>query len=75
MQRRFFFQVVAKVVGEEEAPWEAASTAPALLSKLGHFKTAVGSLLEREPLERPSMAEFALACSRVLHSTITENAA
>jgi hypothetical protein len=68
-------QVIKQVIGKEQAPWEAAITAPVIFDKLGHFKPAVLSLLQRTPLDRPSMAEFELACSRVLQSTITENAA
>ena len=66
-------QVIAQILGKEEAPWEAKATAPVLLKKLGHFRGAVLSLLSRDALARPSMAEFQLACNRVLSSTITDS--
>jgi hypothetical protein len=62
--------VITQILGEKEAPWEAAATAPFLLKKLGHFKAPVLSMLARNALERPSMAEFQLACSRVLRSSV-----
>ena len=49
------------------APWEDPATAPRLLSKLGHFRSAVLSLLDRDPQGRPSMAQFQRACNNVLH--------
>ena len=62
-------QTIAMMLGEEEAPWEAPATAPALLKKLGYFRKPVLALLDREPIERPSMAEFHQACRRVLSHT------
>ena len=55
--------------GGREAPWEAPATAPALLKKLGYFRKPVLALLDRDPLERPSMAEFHQACRHVLAHT------
>ena len=58
-------QVVAQILWGL-APWEDPSTAPRLLSKLGHFRSAVLALLNRDPSARPSMAQFQRACSNVL---------
>ena len=66
-------QVMSQILGEQEAAWEAKATTPSLLKTLGHFRGAVLSLLARDAMARPSMAEFQLACNRVLSSTITDH--
>ena len=67
-------QTIAMVLGTEEAPWEAPATSAALLNKLGYFKKPVLALLDRNPAERPTMAEFLQACRRVLsHTTAAEH--
>lgn len=63
-------QVVAQIVWGL-APWENPATAPRLLRKLGHFRSAILSLLDRDPLARPSMAEFKRACNNVLRDPQT----
>lgn len=47
-------------------PWEHPKTAPAFLRKLGHFQGPVLKCLNRNPLMRPSMAEFKRACNMVI---------
>ena len=58
-----------KITGVQPLPWEDPDTAPALLSRFGHFKMAVMGLLQRDPDARPSMEEFRKQCNRVLMQT------
>jgi hypothetical protein len=56
------------IVGDVNAPWEQEETAGAIFKRLGHLKRAVLALLDRKPENRPTMAELAAACRRLLSS-------
>jgi hypothetical protein len=60
---------MAMILGEEQAPWEHADTAPHIIRHLGHLRPAVLSALNRDPAQRPTMHEFQMACHSVLNST------
>jgi serine/threonine protein kinase len=50
----------------KQLPWEGQGNTRAIRKRLGIFKAPIISLLSRDPLERPSMAEFCNSCNRVL---------
>jgi hypothetical protein len=62
-------QKSAMILGHSEAPWEQEETAGAIFKRLGHLKRAVLALLDRKPENRPTIAELAAACRRVLSHT------
>jgi hypothetical protein len=53
----------------KQCRWEGTALSPETRKKLGIFKNILLELLDRNPLKRPSMAEFCAACNRILSST------
>ena len=53
-------QVVAKLLGKEELPWEGnlAEKNPSARRRLGLFRQPILSLLHRDPTQRVSLADF-----------------
>lgn len=62
-------QVMAMIAGEKMAPWEDPQTAPEIVRKLGHIKSLVLRLLERNPERRMSVVEFQRGCHRMISNT------
>lgn len=52
-------------------PWEGDTLSATHRKQLGVFRPIVTSLLERDPAQRPSMAQFCEACDRVLAGITT----
>ena len=61
-------------VGGEGLPWEGERLTPQVQGRLRLFRGELLQLLHRDPLQRPSMAQFCRSCARVL-GDLTEPAA
>lgn len=56
-------QIIAKLTGKAELPWEGPEAKPAL-AKLGALRAAVLRLLERDPAQRATARQFHSSCSK-----------
>ena len=66
-------QVVAKLLGREELPWEGdlAEKNPTARHRLGLFREPILSLLHRDPAQRISLADFCKTTNNVFSSPST----
>ena len=66
-------QVVAKLLGKAELPWEGdlAEKNPTARRRLGLFREPILSLLHRDPAQRASLAEFCRTTNNVFSSPTT----
>jgi hypothetical protein len=62
-------QVVAMILGRQQAPWEQEDKRSVIVHKLGPFRKAVMAMLNRNPDARPQLAEFLQSCHSVLSRT------
>jgi hypothetical protein len=62
-------QVVAKLVGEGELPWEAEGRAKAVLRRAGRFKDAVLGLQHRDPSQRARVQTFVQQYAAIMSTT------
>lgn len=60
-------QVMDRIEGRNglQLPWEG-TLPPTVRRKLGIFRNSIMHLLDRDPSQRPSMADFCMSCDRVL---------
>lgn len=64
-------QVMARIVGEQPLPWEAAAEgSQELLRRLGRFQPGILGLLQRDPEQRLTIAAFISRCRSVLEQTV-----
>ena len=72
-QEATFVQVLAKLRGEQELPWEGdlAEKNPATRRQLGLFRESVLALLRRDPAQRASLADFCHTANSVFSSPTT----
>jgi hypothetical protein len=66
-------QVVAKLVGEQELPWEGEGKAKALLKRAGRFKDAVLGLLCRDPEQRMHVQTFVQQYAAIMATTTDQD--
>ena len=62
-------QVVKQLLGEEPLPWERMTVATR--KTLGAFKGPIMQLLNRDPSQRPSMAQFYDNCNAIFSTSTT----
>ena len=55
--------------GRGKLPWERVPLDAAIRQQLGVFRKVVLQLLDRNPLNRPSMQDFCASCDRVFAQT------
>jgi hypothetical protein len=59
-------QVIAMILGEQQAPWEDPGGPAALLSRVGRLRGMVLGLLQRDPASRTPIAHAVVACQRIM---------
>ena len=66
-------QVIARIVGELELPWEMEGRARVLLKRAGRFKDAVLGLLHRDPERRALVQTFMQQYASIMATTTQQD--
>ena len=67
-------QIISRIVGEEELPWEGEGRAKELLKRAGRYKDAVLGLLRRDPQQRTRVQTFMQQYASILSTTTQQPA-
>lgn len=68
-----WLQVMQEITGPDPLPWEPSRISGADKRRVGVFYGTLLTLLERDPINRPSMSGVCSACNRLLSSTTTHD--
>lgn len=66
-------QVIGRIVGEQELPWEGDGKAKQLLKRAGRFKDAVLGLVHRDPEHRALVQTFMQQYASIMATTTQQD--
>lgn len=64
-------QIISRILGEDELPWEGKGRGKELLKRAGRYKHAVLGLLRRDPQQRTRVQTFVQQYASIISTTTT----